>query len=144
MTGRRTQPQGGGASIRDFRDLDLLLKLEAEANDEGWIETAYLAQAMGFNGDRPLPSTGLPVRLSWMREYGMLDYDKERRMWRLTGGARRVIEARAQAASMRELEALPSESMVEVMANVIHRYQFADQMTAHMIRREFAYGTARR
>lgn len=125
------------ASMYDFRDLDLLLKLEAEADNEGWVETEHLARSMGFGDDRQ----PLAVRLAWMRRFGMLSFDEKRRMWRLTDGAGRVIQARLRAAQSRTIEALPDESMIEVMANVTSRYRHASPMTAAMLRREFMYGT---
>jgi hypothetical protein len=134
------------STLYHFRDLDLLLKLAAEANEEGWIETEYLAQAMGFNlnGDRSIRDTGIGPRLSWMRRYGMIERHQETGMWRLTNGAERVIAARLKAAQARTLEALPDEAMVEVMANVTHRYRFGDSMMANLLRREFLFGTAPR
>jgi hypothetical protein len=115
-----------------------MLKLEQEADDEGWIETEYLANAMGFNGDH---HRHVGIRLGWMRRYGMLERDEQKGLWRLTPGGQRVIAARLKAASQRQLEALPDESMVEVMANVAARYHFTDSMTAHLLRREFLFGT---
>jgi hypothetical protein len=131
------------SSLYDFRDLDLLLKLDAEGDHEGWVETELLARTMGLNlnGDRQLRDTGIGPRLSWMRRYGMLERNSETGMWRLTPGAERVIRARLKAAQARSLEALPDGAMVEVMANVTHRYRFGDQMMAQMLRREFLFGT---
>lgn len=125
------------ASMYDFRDLDLLLKLEEEGDNEGWVESRHLAGTLGF-GDDILP---IAQRLSWMRRYGMLDYNEEKKMWRLTDGAGRVIQARLKAAQSRTIEALPDESMIEVMANVTSRYHHGHPMIANMLRREFLYGT---
>lgn len=129
-----------GASLYDFRDLDLMLKLDADANDEGWIETEYLAGALGLDdGNR-----NVAMRLAWMRRYGMIERDEAKGLWRLSQGGRRVVEAKLRAAAKRDLETLPDEAMIEVMANVTHRYRFADAMTATMLRREFLFGTQRR
>ena len=125
------------ATLYDFRDLDLMLKVEAEADPEGWVEVAAMADALGFGDDtRPVSS-----RFSWMRRYGMLEYDEKTKMWRLTTGGQRVTHARLRAAHARTIEALPDEAMVEVMANVTTRYWRGDPLTAHMLRREFLYGT---
>jgi len=129
---------GRGASLRDFRDLDLLQKILAEHDAEGWIETEALAQTMGLGDDH---NRNVSIRLAWMRRYGMIERDEQRGLWRLSRGAERVIEARLRAASTSELEALPDEAMVEVMANVVSRYHHADAMTAHLLRREFQFGT---
>ena len=129
-------PNGRHATLYDFRDLDLLLKLEAEANDEGWLDTEHMARTLGFEeAQRVAP------RLNWMRRYGMLEFDPAKRMWRLTPAADRVTRARLKAAQTRTLEALPDESMVEVMAAVTGRYLHGAPMIAHMLRREFLYGT---
>ena len=37
-----------GASLYDFRDLDLMHRLADEGDDEGWIETEHLARALGL------------------------------------------------------------------------------------------------
>ena len=126
------------ATVFDFRDLDVMMKLEDEANDEGWIETEALASAMGFDEDG-LRNVG--IRLGWMRRYGMVQRDAKSGLWRLSPGGLRVTKARVRAATARELEALDDEAMVEVMANVTHRYRFADAMTAALLRREFMFGT---
>jgi hypothetical protein len=128
------------ATLYDFRDLDLLLKLEAEADEEGWVETAHAAASLGFD-DNAIP---IARRFSWMRRYGMLEFDPVRRMWRLTPAAERVTEARLRAAQTRTLEELPDELMVEVMSKVTQRYLHGSPMVATMLRREFAFGTKAR
>ena len=125
-----------GASVRELRDLELMLKIVAEGDEEGWIETEEIARSMGFDRARDLG-----VRLSWMRRYGMLEFDEQRRMWRLSEGGERVSKARLRAAQANALEKLPDESMIEVMSSITTHYRHADPMTAVMLRREFAYGT---
>jgi hypothetical protein len=125
------------ASLYDFRDLDLLLKIEAEADEEGWLETEQAARSLGFGDDqRPLG-----IRFSWMRRYGMLEFDERRKMWRLTPAAQRVTEARLRAAATRQIEELPDEVMIEVMSKVTQRYLHGSPMVATMMRREFRFGT---
>lgn len=128
------------ATLYDFRDLDLMLKIDAEGDRDGWIESGHLARALGF-GDETNPVTR---RLSWMRRYGMLNYDAEKKLWRLSPGGRRVTEARLRSATSRQIADLPDESFIEVMTAVTDRYWKGDPMTAAMLRREFAYGTQKR
>lgn len=122
------------ATLYDFRDLDLMLKLQAEG---GEVDTHAMADALGFGND-VLP---IAQRLSWMRRFGMVEFDQERRLWRLTDGGERVTEAKLRAASSRSIESLPDEVMVEVMAKVTQRYIHGSPMVATMLRREFQYGT---
>ena len=131
---------GKRATLYDFRDLDLLLKLEKEADLEGWVETAAAADALGF-GDNSLP---ISRRFAWMRRYGMLEFDPRRKMWRLTPGAQRVTEARTRAAGAKRMERLDDESLIEVMSKVTQRYLHGSPLVASMLRREFLYGTKAR
>ena len=126
------------ATLYDFRDLDLMLKLAAEG---GSAQTWEIAEALGFSEE---DRQGVAVRLSWMRQYGMLEFDSERRLWSLSRGGERVTESRAKAAAMRQLEAVPDESMVDVMAAVTARYRHGEPMVADLLRREFLFGTKRR
>jgi hypothetical protein len=128
------------ATLYDFRDLDLMLKLRHEGDADGWVETRAMSEALGL-GDNGLT---VASRLSWMRRYGMLEFDDKTRMWRLTPGGERVTEAKLRGAQSRAIEAVPDEAIIEVLANVTSRYRHGDPMTAHLIRREFDYGTQRR
>jgi len=73
----------------------------------------------------------------------MLEFDDQRRMWRLTPAAQRVTEAKLRAAQQRQLQELPDELMVDVMSRVTQRYIHGTPMMATMLRREFQYGTRR-
>lgn len=127
------------ATLFDFRDLDLLYLIEDRADDEGWAETEDLASELRFESMQPLG-----IRLSWMRRYGMLDYDEKKKMWRLTDGAGRVMDARLRAAQQKSVQALPDEAMIDVMANITARYNNGNALVATMLRREFMYGTKKR
>ena len=124
-----------GASLYDFRDLDLLLKIW----DEEEITTEQLADAIGLAGH----NTNVGVRLGWMKRFGMVKRNAKG-LWYVASGGGRVIEARGRAASETELKDLPDEAMVETMASVVARYRFLDSTTATMLRREFLFGTQRR
>ena len=125
------------ATLYDFRDLDLMLKIDSEGDAEGWVEAGRMADSLGF-GDETSP---IARRLAWMKRYGMLEYDDKAHLWRLSPGGRRVADARVRASAASQIEKLPDEAFVEVMASVTTRYWRGDPMTAHMLRREFLYGT---
>jgi len=125
------------ATLYDFRDLDLMLSLEAEADEEGWAETEQMARALGF-GDELAP---ISRRFAWMKRYGILEFDAKRKMWRLTPAGERVTKARVRAATSNGIEKLPDEAMIDVMAKVTQRYWHGSPMVATMLRREFLFGT---
>src|SRR5262245_56505843 len=124
------------STVLDFREPDLLWELAAEG---GTAETWELAEAMGFGEqDRQ----GLAIRLSWMRRYGMVRRDEKSGVWLLSPGGERVTEARIRAATKTSIERLPDEAMIEVMSSITTHYRHADDpMIAHMLRREFLFGT---
>jgi len=131
MASRNGRPR---ATLYDFRDLDLMVKLA----DHGGATSHELADLVGLNDPK-----SMGTRLGWMRHYGMIERDDTDGVWNLAPGGRRVVKARLRAAMARELDAMPEESMVEVMAHVATRYHIGDPLIATLLRREFLYGTRR-
>lgn len=128
------------ATLYDFRDTDIMYRL-SEA-DNGGINSHDLAEALGFDAEEGGRPVG--IRLAWMRRYGMVAFDDAHRTWSLTRGGKRVVQAHELAPSLKVVEKMPDEQMVEVMAHVTSRFQRGEQMLGHMLRREFLYGTKKR
>jgi len=127
-------------SLYDFRDLDLMLKLADEGDEEGWVETRALASALGVEEGEKV--NGVGIRLSWMRRYGMLEFDDKQKLWRLSPSGERVVRARTRAAATKQIDTVPDEALVDVMAHVTSRYRLGDPVMATMLRREFQFGTS--
>ena len=130
----------GGATLYDFRDMDILLRLAREGDNEGWADTHWMAEAVGLRSDNGGPRA-MGMRLAWMRKYGMVEYEGKTKMWRLTPGGVRVTTAHLKAAQERSIKAVPDEALVDVMSHVTSRYMLGDPMIAHLLRREFLFGT---
>jgi hypothetical protein len=126
-------------TLYDFRDIDLMLKLEDAAGEDG-ASSNDLASALGMEDD----VRNVAIRCAWMRRYGIFDFDGEKRLWRLSESGRRVAEAKLRAAAATQIERVPDEAMVDVMAHVTTRYRLGDPVLATMLRREFLFGTSRR
>lgn len=122
------------ASMFDFRDLDIMLALS-----DGGLTSAQLAESLGISKAGAAGS-----RASWMRKYGMLDLDERNGVWTLSSGGLRVVSAKRKAAALDQVERVPDEAMVDVMSHVTARYRLGDPMMAHMLRREFLFGTSPR
>jgi len=122
------------ASLYDFRDLDVMMAIR----EAGGMTSKQLAEALG------IPSAGIGTRASWMRRFGMLDFDAASGVWTLSGGGLRVVDAKRKAAAIRVVEDVPNESLVDVMSHVTARYRLGDPLIATMLRREFAFGTSPR
>jgi hypothetical protein len=127
------------ASLYDFRDTDIMHRL---ADTNGGVDSKEMAEMLGFpeeDGGRVVS-----VRLAWMRRYGMVAFDSEKRLWSLSPSGERVVSAQLRAPELRVVEKMPDEKMVEVMALVTSRFQRGEAMLGHMLRREFLYGTKKR
>src|SRR5262245_16095387 len=128
------------ATLYDFRDVDIMYRL-AEESSNGGVGARELAELLGFEeGD----SRSVTIRLAWMKRYGMVAFDEKERLWSLSPSGQKVTEAHLRAPALRAVERIPDEAMIEVMAQVTSRYQRGEPMLAHMLRREFLYGTKRR
>jgi hypothetical protein len=138
MPKRDITAQQHHASVYDFKDTDLMAKVAAQSG----ITAHDVATDLGWdNGDG---TRAIAMRFAWMRKYGMLALSEETREWTLTEGGQRVMAAHKAAALTQVIEAVPDESMVEVMAHVTSRFRLGDPMMAHLLRREFLYGTSPR
>jgi hypothetical protein len=127
-------------TLYDFRDLDLMLKLDGIGDDDGWATTQELAEALGMGDD----TRAVGMRCAWMRRYGVFDFDEQKKLWRLSSGGERVTKAKLRAAATNQIDKVPDEAMVDVMAHVTTRYRLGDPMLATMLRREFLFGTSPR
>jgi hypothetical protein len=140
MAKTRRQASTHHASVYDFKDTDLMLKVSAQGG--GGISAADLATELGWDNHDGTRAIGM--RFAWMKKYGMLDYDDKHHLWIISNGGERVLAAQRAAALTSTIEAVPDESMVEVMAHVTSRFRLGDPMVAHLLRREFIYGTSPR
>lgn len=129
------------ATLYDFRDLDLMFKIAENTNGKG-VSSPDLAEMLGFEAEDGARPVG--IRLAWMKRYGMVAYDDAEHLWSLSRGGLRVTEAHLRAPELRVIDTMPDEKMVDVMAHVTSRFQRGETMLAHMLRREFAFGTQRR
>jgi hypothetical protein len=127
-------------SLYDVRDLDLMLRLD-ETGGAGGATAQELAEAFGFKREEVLKIT---TRLTWMRRFGIFDYDAKTHMWTLSESGQRVVKAKLKAASAKAIDTVPDDSLIETMAHVTTRYRLGDPVLATMLRREFAFGTSPR
>jgi hypothetical protein len=125
------------AGLMEFRDLDLMLAVDLN----GGLTSAGLSEVLGLGGEG---TQGAAVRAAWMRRFGMFDFDEKAKLWTLTPSGQRVVQAKRQAASLKAVERVPDESMVDVMSHVAARYRLGDPMMANLLRREFLFGTSPR
>lgn len=129
------------ASLYDFRDLDLMMRIADDA--EARITSKDLAESIGLDTEGG-GTQAVAIRLAWMKRFGFVEFDSNRRDWTLSAGGRRITQANLRAAQTRAIEAVPDEAMVEVMSHVTSRYRLGDPVIASLLRREFLFGTQKR
>jgi hypothetical protein len=129
------------ATLYHFRDSDLMHHIAESADGRG-VTSLALAEMLGFEAEAGARPIG--IRLAWMKRYGMVAYDEQEKLWKLSQGGERVVAAHLRAPELRVVDKMPDEKMIEVMALVTSRFQRGETMLAHMLRREFAFGTKRR
>jgi hypothetical protein len=130
------------ARLTDFRDLDLLIRF-AEGDELGRLSSTDLAELVGLPAENG-GGQAMGVRLAWMKRYGFVVYDDKEHVWALSSAGRRVSEAHLRASAQKTIQAVPDESLVEVMAHVTSRFRLGDPVNAHLLRREFLFGTQKR
>lgn len=126
------------ATIYDFRDIDLMLRLAEEPD----IPATELAQAVGLDDEGGTQALGR--RLGWMKRYGFVAYDEKQHRWSLSKAGERITESQLRAAQVKALDSIDDEAMVNVMAHVTSRYRHGDAVVAQLLRREFVFGTQKR
>jgi hypothetical protein len=124
-------------SLYDFRDHDLMLRL----SDLGEISSHDLAQELGLDSEA---TQAAGVRLAWMRRFGMVRFDQKKRLWSLSQSGERIVAAKRRAALKKLVDEMPEGELIEAMAYITARYRLGEPMVAHMLRREFVYGTSPR
>lgn len=124
-------------TLYDFRDADLMAKVAAEGGADG-VTSHELTSALGMKDD---DVANVAIRCSWMKRYGVFEFDDERRLWRLSDAGDRIVEANSRAREIPAIDKVPDEKLIDVMAHVTSRYRHGDPIMATMLRREFAYGT---
>ena len=131
------------ATLYDFRDIDLMVKMAAVGDELGRISATDLAGEAGLNTENGGPRS-MGIRLAWMKRYGFVVYDDKEHLWAPSTAGRRVVEAHLRASQQKTIEQIPDESLVEVMAHVTSRFRLGDPVNAQLLRREFMFGTQRR
>jgi predicted ArsR family transcriptional regulator len=122
-------------SLYEFRDHDLMLKL----SEVGEISSVDLAGELGLDGEA---ARSAGTRMAWMRRYGMVQFDRKKKLWTLTRAGERVVAAKRRAALQNLIDQMPEGELIEAMAYITARYRLGEPMVAHMLRREFIYGTS--
>lgn len=126
-------------TLYDYSDIELLHMMLDEADPEGWVGVHDLAEALAIDAKHPAQHVG--VRLGWMRRYGAVERHPDEPSWRPTAMGRALVLSGIDGDQRAALEGLTSEQMLALTRMLAGRYRRVGETAAHLMRREWRYGT---
>jgi hypothetical protein len=123
----------------DYSDRELLLMMLDEGDDFGWVGVHDLAEALVIDHKHPGQCVG--QRLSWMKRYGAVERKDGVSDWRPTAMGRALARGDLEAEQLEAVESLTSEQMLTLTRLLTNRYRRVGDTAAHLMRREWQYGT---
>jgi len=131
-----------------FSDEELLALIKDNLNEEGWVTSLELADAMGIPDEEPNRLSGIGVRLGWMQRFGAIRKDDKPPLvpgrYTLTGRGIVILEATFSKGLEAQLAGLKGEALWRLARSVSDRYSSADDVSAVMVRRSFQRAYHRR
>lgn len=133
-------------TLEDFSDRELLFALEENADSDGLVSSAALAEGLGLTSSSSLkhPHQNVAVRLSWLKRYGVVHRDDETKRWGLTMVGYRLLHGSLRAAERRALDELDDERLFAAMEALRSSYSRAGGEAATMAARHWRYTLAER
>jgi hypothetical protein len=124
----------------DYSDRELLhVMLDEGEPPEGYIDSHDLATVLGIDAKHPTQHVG--VRLGWMRRYGAVERRDGTSLWRPTAMGRALALGDLSDVQRDIIDGLSSEQMLTLTRTLTNRYRRVGTTAAHLMRREWQYGT---
>jgi hypothetical protein len=132
------RPARQSLTLLDYSDRELLNLLLDEGDDQGWVDSRDLARTIGMHKDH---AGSVGQRLGWMRRYGATERKDGTRQWRTTPAGRALALGDLDPEQQEVVEGLSSEQLLMLTRTLTKRYARVGDTAAHLIRREWRYGT---
>jgi len=129
---------GRSFDLYAFSDEELLALVKDNLDNEGWVTSGELADAMGIPPDEDNRLNGIGIRLGWMKRYGVVMRDPQRphpSRWTITGRGIVILEAVFSKGLQDQLEGLKGEALWRLAREVSSRYGRTDDVSAVLVRR---------
>jgi hypothetical protein len=121
-----------GLRLDEFSDRELLALIADLRDEAGYVQSLDIAVALNL-GEGGKQSAS--VRLSWMRRYGVVDYDDGG--WCLTDDGERALQASASKGLTKAVEATSDPSLLEATHLLAERRRRAGSVFQTLSRREW-------
>ena len=126
-------------TLYTYSDRELLHVMLDESDGDGWISAQDLAKVIGIDAKHPAQHVG--TRLGWMRKYGAVERQPKAPLWRPTAMGRTLATGDLSMDLETSLRELPSEQLLTLTRMLTKRYSRVGETAAHLMRREWMYGT---
>jgi hypothetical protein len=124
--------------LLDYSDRELLNLMLDEGDAQGWVDSRDMARVLGMHKDH---AGSVGQRFGWMRRYGAVERKDGTREWRPTLMGRALARGDLSEDQREVIEGLSSEQMLTLTRALTTRYRRVGDTAAHLMRREWQYGT---
>lgn len=148
--------------LQDFSDVEFLHLLMDARSDDGWTDSAHLAEMDGlaFLGDvYKYPRNPISSRLVWLWRYGVVEREHKRdaqgnllyikddqerpkwgQRWKLTALGQAMVSGKLTGRQRAHLEGLEAERMLDVTRWLTEQTREAPLAARRLMEREWRYG----
>lgn len=135
--------------LLDYSDRALLAIVYDLGDNEGWVEVEWVADrifGVRLSDKKRLHAIRcVAQRFSWMRRYGVMDKsDGPMTMWCLTAEGEAYVKGRKKDSVAGAMHGLLENDLLHAAHAIGERYSKASPIGKTMMRRAFAYHTAKR
>jgi len=131
-----------------FSDEELLALVRDNLDEEGWVTSSDLADAIGVPDDEEQRLAGIGIRLGWMVRYGVIRKNDKPPLlpsrYTITGRGIVILDAAFSKDLETQLRGLKGEALWRLAREVTGRYGRADDVSASLVRRSFLRADRRR
>ena len=126
----------------DLSDREILHIVHGEQDTFGWASSYDIADRLGIDREHPAQCVG--ARLSWLKQYGVVEKHETKRAWRVTRAGRGMMNGELTDAQRRMLADMDNARTLMLIRGVTQRLQRSGQSAARLYDREWRYGTHHR
>ncbi len=137
------------ARLADFSDREILHMVDDHGDNDGWVTTDQIAQAISGRpkrDDRRNARRAAGIRLSWLKRFGVIERKTDQPLlgaWRITQVGKHFLDGRLKERTAQEVRVMPDAQLVELLRHTSDRYQAAPRSSAILMRREWQRGMLR-
>lgn len=127
--------------LESYSDRELLLLMKDLRDENGHVQSEEIADRLDLDHPKPLQCVG--IRMAWMRRYGVVDFQRQLKVWYLTSKGEAIANGGLTKAQTKALESISAERGMEAVMALGSRYREFGEIEATMMRRAWKYSVGR-